>query len=107
VQTKVSEINDKGTDDENSHAVDEPENKRHVQHIEDCIQSAKAIFSNASIYNGSISGTVVGNSNDVAGMTGKFGSVLGLNADQRNRVNQWLPGEWVKEGMATHFIHSI
>lgn len=102
VQTKVSEINEKGNDvDEETLVIAEPElNKQHVQHIEEYIASAKTILSNATVYNESISGTVVGNSDDVADMTGKFGSVLGLNDDQRNRVNQWLPGEPEKNGMA-------
>jgi hypothetical protein len=101
VQEKMLELKDIQTEASKTLIVDEQDIKHQKEHMENCIKSAKTVFSDASSYNGSI----LGDSADVAGMAGEFGSVLGLNDDQRQRVKQWIPGEAPNEGM--FLIYSI
>jgi hypothetical protein len=89
VQQKVSETNDTHIGGDHSLVVDEQENNQQSQHMEEYIQSAKIILSNASIYHGSVSGT--------------FSSVMGLNDEQRQRVAKWLPGEQSLQGKLQKF----
>lgn len=74
-----------------------------TQHMKEYISTAETIFSNASVYTGSVSGTVIGNRTDVANLTSTFGSVLGIDDDYRRRINQWVPGEGILEGLAPRF----
>lgn len=100
-ERKVSDTFDNPMQNGSSLVIDTLETKQHVQHIEEYIQSAKTVYSNASVYAGSTSGAIVGDSFDMANMSETFGSVLGLSDDQRNRVNQWLPGKDANQGNMT------
>jgi glutaredoxin 2 len=97
------ELNKSQTEASETLIIDEQDIKHQKEHIEDCIQSAKTVFSNASSYNGSI----LGDSADVADMTGNFGSVLGLNDDQRQRVRKWIPGKALNDGMFFELQHTV
>lgn len=102
MQNKVLETNQglRG----NTIVADELDEKNHIKHMEEYIQTAEVIFSNASIYSESVAGTVVGHSTDVANLVEKFGSVLGMNDTQRRQVNEWLPGEKIPKGRLSTFI---
>lgn len=93
VQKKVSETKE-STLDGDTQALDVEQN----QHMKEHIRTAEVIFSKASVYAESVSGTVVGDPADLGNRTGIFGSVVGMEDYQRQRVNQWLPGEEVSEG---------
>ena len=95
VQKKVSEANEETNLDGETVVLDAQQN----QHMQECIRTAEVIFTNASVYAGTVAGTAVGDSADVGGLTGIFGSVLGINDDQRERINKWVPGEGLAEGM--------
>lgn len=69
------------------------------RHMEAHISAAQAIFADASVYNQSIAGIMVGHSSDVADLTDTFGSVIGLNDDQKHRTRQWLLREDMIDGM--------
>ncbi|KAK0122757.1 hypothetical protein ONS96_009792 [Cadophora gregata f. sp. sojae] len=93
IQVKVSKSNQDlsgGTT-----AAEDINGKSHMKHIEEHIQTAEIILSNASAYSKSVSATVVGHGADVANLTGAFGSVLGMDDVQRHRVKDWLPREGV------------
>lgn len=55
------------------------------------------------MYAESVSGTVIGNSDDIGFMADSF-SVFGLNDDQRQRVNKWIPGGGINEGKLNYNI---
>lgn len=82
MQKKVLKI--KQDLDGNTIVADESDEKKHIQHIEEYIQTAGVILSNGSVYAESVTGTVVGNFADVTNLPGTFGSVLGVN-------NGWPP----------------
>ncbi|QDS69881.1 hypothetical protein FKW77_000620 [Venturia effusa] len=71
--------------------LDDQERQQRCRHMEAHISAARTMFSDASVYNESIAGTVIGDSADVADLAATFGSVVGLSNDQTNRIRQWMP----------------
>lgn len=66
------------------------------------VLAAKAIFSDASVYNESTAGTVMGDPTDAADLATTFGSVVGLNDDQKDSIRQWIPDEHTFDCMEHH-----
>jgi hypothetical protein len=98
VQAKVAEIiiTPQAGDDTWLDGSDQQQRRRHMDaHV----TAAKAFFSDASIYNESIAGTLVGDTADVADLAATFGSIIGLNDDQKNRIREWIPHEEMIDGI--------
>jgi hypothetical protein len=82
----------------------EQENKQQTQHMEQYLSTVNVIYANATEYNGSVAGTVIGDETDVADITETFGSDHGLDDDQRLRVHEWRRhSEHLSEGMYLDF----
>ena len=107
MQSKVTETNDIQIFDGETLTSDNQGNQQQIHHMKQYINSAKTILSDASVYAGSVSGTVVGHPVDVANMADTFGSVLGLDDDRRQRIAQWLPGEPAIEGMSNIIVSRL
>jgi hypothetical protein len=66
--------------------------KTKSNHIQEYFSSAEAVISNASEYYESVSGTI-------RGAATNRGSVVYFDGDKRQRVEEWVPGEPIFEGI--------
>lgn len=73
--------------------------KEESRNMREHVRRAEAIFSSASEYAESISSTVIGDAADIADLNDVFGSVLGIDDEQKRRIHQWIPTGDVLTGM--------